>query len=263
MKKKLLALLLVVVMGMSMLTGCAQVMYRVMKNEATENTESYDYDEPETEEYALDDTEEVVEEDTEAEEDATEAPEEDTTEATASTGSGEVDFEVVEGTLENPAKIGEWVATKTYAAEDDSYHTIYYRITGVIRGDEAQKIVDEYNNGDHFVRFDPLEHDDLEYCVVTYEAHYPSDFPQGEYGLYGADVDLYACNLEDSGTIENYLGLSSVWDISEDPDEFYAGQTFTEGKAVFAMVKDFSDYLFYSSYYDDDSNEYKSYVKGE
>ncbi len=262
MKKKLLALLLVVVMGMSMLTGCAQVMYRVMQNEANENTESYeyDYDDMTTEEFAYDDTEEVVDEDTE--EDATEAPEEDTTEATASTGSGDVDFEVVEGTLENPAKIGEWVATKAYAAEDDSYHTIYYRITGVIRGEEAQKIVDDYNNGDHFVRFDPLEHDDLEYCVVTYETHYPSDFPQGEYGLYSADVNLSACNMEDAGAIENYIGLSSVWDISEDPEDFFAGDTFTEGKAVFAMVKDFSDYLFYASYYEND-NEYKSYVKGE
>ncbi len=264
MKKKLLALLLVVVMGMSMLTGCAQVMYRVMKNDQSNSTESFEYDYDDvTAEYDYDDTEEVVEEDTEVEEDATEEPEEDTTEATASTGSGDVDFEVVEGTLENPAKIGEWVATKTYAAEDDSYHTIYYRITGVIRGDEAQKIVDEYNNGDHFVRFDPLEHDDLEYCVVTYETHYPSDFPQGEYGLYSADVDLSACNMEDSGSIENYIGLSSVYDISEDPEDFFAGDTFTEGKAIFAMVKDFSDYLFYASYYDDDSNEYKSYVKPE
>lgn len=261
MKRKLLALLLVVVMGMSMLTGCAQVMYRVMQNEANENTESYVYDEEEStteEEYAFeDDTEEVTEEATEASEEEAEKEE------TASTGSGEVDFEVVEGTLENPAKIGEWVSTKTYSVETDDYRTIYYRITGVIRGDEAQKIVDEYNNGDHFVRFDPLEHDDLEYCVVTYETHYPSDFPEGEYGLYEAEVDLYACNLEDSGTIENYLGLSSVWDISEDPEEFHAGDTYTEGKAVFAMVKDFSDYLFYSSYYDDDSNEYKTYVKGE
>lgn len=259
MKKKLLALLLVVVMGMSMLTGCAQVMYRVMQNDKDSSTETfeYDYDDMTTEEYAFDDTEEATEE---VEEDTTEAAEE---EKPTSTGSGDVDFEVVEGTLENPAKVGEWVATKTYAAEDDSYHTIYYRITGVIRGEEAQKIVDEYNNGDHFVRFDALEHDDLEYCVVTYETHYPSDFPQGEYGLYSADVDLSACNMEDSGSIENYIGLSSVYDISEDPEDFFAGDTFTEGKAIFAMVKDFSDYLLYASYYDDDSNEYKSYVKPE
>lgn len=256
--KKLLALLFVAVMGMSTLTGCAQVMYSLsQKQEATEVVDGYeyDYDEPQTEE----ETEEVVEVTEETTEDTTEITE-DTADAS---GSATVDFDVVEGTLENPAKIGEWVATKTYSAESDDYHTIYYRITGVIRGDEAKAIVDEYNSGDNFVRFDELEHDDLEYCVVTYETHYPSDFPEGEYGLYSADVDLSACNLEDYGSIENYIGLSSVYDISEDPEEFHAGQTFTEGKAVFAMVKDFSDYLFYASYYDDDSNEYKSYVKGE
>ena len=263
MRKKLLVLLLVVVMGMSMLTGCAQVFYTFAKKEAaTTEYYGYDYDDPTTED-DYDDTEEVVEEDTEVEEDVTEVPEEDTTQATASTGSDDVDFEVAEGTLENPAKIGEWVATKTYCVETDDYRTIYYRITGVIRGEEAQKIVDDYNAGDHFVRFDPLEHDDLEYCVVTYETHYPADFPEGEYGLYEADVDLSACNLEDSGSIENYIGLSSVWDISEDPEEFHAGDTYKDGKAVFAMVKGFSDYLFYSNYYDDSSEEHKSYVKGE
>ncbi len=264
MKKKLLALLLVGVMCMSMLTGCAQVFYTFAQKEAKTTTESYeyDYDDPTTEdEYVFDDTEEVTEESTEetSEEVATQEAEN----KNESTGSGEVDFEVAEGSLSNPAKIGEWVATKTYCVETDDYRTIYYRITGVIRGEEAQKIVDEYNSGDHFVRFDPLEHDTLEYCVVTYETHYPADFPEGEYGLYEADVDLSACNLEDSGSIENFIGLSSVWDISEDPEEFHAGDTFKDGKAVFAMVKGFSDYLFYSNYYDDSSEEHKAYVKGE
>lgn len=268
MKKKLLAVLLVMAMCMSMLTGCAQIMYGMMKKadstEVTEVTEDYVYDDPDTEEY-VDDTEEDVEEDTEeveedTTEESTEAPEEDT----KSNDSGEVDFEVVEATLENPAKIGEWVATKEYSAEDEKYHTIYYRITSITRGDEAKKIVDEYNaDDDNYMKFDELEYDDLEFCYITYETHYPADFPDGEYGLYSAEVDLNVCNLENSGAIEGYIGLSSVWDISERPEEFYAGDTFTKGEAVFAMVKDFSDYLIYARYYDDDNNEYVSYVKGE
>ncbi|MBE5941614.1 MAG: hypothetical protein E7264_03625 [Lachnospiraceae bacterium] len=267
MRKKLLALLMVAVLVMSMLTGCAQVAYMFSQKEAGGNTETYEYnydDETVTEEeYAFDDTEEATEEVTEEENSEEGDSEEVTEEKKETTASGDVDFEVVEATLSNPAKIGEWVATKTYCAESDDYRTIYFRITGVIRGEEAQKIVDEYNDGDHFVRFDPLEHDTLEYCVVTYETHYPADFPEGEYGLYEADVDLSACNLEDSGSIENFIGLSSVWDISEDPDEFHAGDTFKDGKAVFAMVKGFSDYLFYSDYYDDSDEEHKAYVKAE
>jgi len=249
MMKKILAFVFVAVMGISTLTGCAHVMYSVVQdNETTESVQIDDI--PVTEEYVFDYTEEVAEDTEEIAED-TEVPAEDTTEEKeepASTGSGEVDFDVAEGTLENPAKIGEWVATKTYSGEDEKYHTIYYRITSVIRGGEAQAIVDDYNNGDHFVRFDSLEHDDLEYCVVTYETHYPSDFPEGEYGLYSADVELSACNLEDYGSIENYIGLSSVWDISEDPEDFHAGDTFTDGKTLLAMAQAFSDYSFYSGY---------------
>ncbi len=255
MKKKMLALVLVGVMGMSTLTGCSPILqFMSAKKDSTEETYTT---ENVTEDYVVTEEPEMTEEVTE---------EVGTTEETAVTeapASGEVDFDVVEGTLENPGKLGEWVATKTYSGEDEKYHTIYYRITGVIRGDEAKKVVDDYNSGDHFMKFDELEHDDIEYCVVTYETHYPSDFPEGEYGLYSADVDLNVCNLEDSGAIEGYIGLSSVYDISEEPEEFHAGQTFTEGKAVFAMVKDFKDYLFTASYYDDDSNEFCSYVKAE
>lgn len=261
MKKKLLAMLLVMAMCMSMLTGCAQAMFGMMQREGSTEvtvvTEEYVYDDPDTEEYVDDTEEEGTEEVTE---ETTEEPKEDN----ESGDSGEVDFEVAEATIENPAKIGEWVETKTYSAEDGQYHTIYYRITSITRGDDAKKVVDEYNaDDDNYMKFDELEYDDLEFCYITYETHYPSDFPEGEYGLYSADVDLSVCNLEDSGSIEGYIGLSSVWDISEDPEDFRAGDTFTEGKAVFAMVKDFSDYLFYASYYDDDSNEFVSYVKGE
>lgn len=258
MKKKLVAMMLVAVMGMSTLTGCAQVMYSVMKDkENTESTETYeyDYDEPETEE-------EIVDEDTEEIAEDTEAPVEDTTEAAETTEPATTDFDVAEGTLDNPAKIGEWVATKTYCAESDDYRTIYYRITGVVRGADAQAIVDEYNSGDHFIRFDELEQDDVEYCVATYETYVPTDFPAGEYGIYGADVNFSACNLEDSGAIANYIGLSSVYDASEDPEDFFPGDTFKDGKAIFAMVKGHTDYLIKCSYYDNDE-EYVSYVKPE
>ncbi len=267
MKKKIVAMMLVAVMGMSTLTGCAQVVYNVMKDkENSESTEVYEFDYDDTEEaIVLDDTEEVTETVTEDVAEDTEAPAEDATETAEDTEAAEpatTDFDVVEGTLENPAKPGEWVATKTYCAESDDYCTIYYRITGVMRGADAQAVVDEYNSGDHFIRFDPLEEEDVEYCVVTYETHFPTDFPAGEYGIYGADVDFSACNLEDSGAIANYIGLSSVYDTSEDPEDFFPGDTFTDGKAIFAMVKGHTDYLLKCNYYENDE-EYVSYVKPE
>ena len=43
MKKKIVAMMLVAVMGMSTLTGCAQVVYNVMKDkENSESTERYE-----------------------------------------------------------------------------------------------------------------------------------------------------------------------------------------------------------------------------
>ena len=73
----------------------------------------------------------------------------------------------------------------------------------------------------------------------------------------------------DGGGIEKdgvaYIGLSSVWDISEAPEinEFYAGDTFTEGKAIFAMVKDVSGYVVESSYPDENDEMVYSYVEGK
>lgn len=262
MKKKLVAMMLVAVMGMSTLTGCAHVFMNAAReeydNEMVERAEEL-YNST-TEEY-VEDTEEVTEEVAED----TEAPTEDTTETAETTEAAQpaaTDFDVVEGTLVNPAMLGEWVATKTYCAESDDYRTIYYRITGVVRGADAQAVVDEYNNGDHFIRFDPLEQDDVEYCVLTYETYFPTDFPAGEYGIYSTDLNFSACNLEDSGAIANYIGLSSVYDVSEDPEDFFPGDTFTDGKAIFAMVKGHTDYLINCSYYDNDE-EFISYVKPE
>lgn len=264
MKKKVLAIVLAMVMSMTMLVGCDQIVYQAIKRgfeeEATEEYEAYTESEVTEEVTEEEVTEADVAEDIEEPEVTEEVVDEDTEEPETSVADSNI--QAVEGTLDNPGLIGEWVATKTYSGETSDYHTVYFKITGVIRGEEAQKVVDDYNAGDHFVVMNELEYDDLEYCVVTYETYFPEDFPEGEYGLYSADIDLSVCNLEDSGSIGNYIGLSSVWDISEDPEDFHAGDTFTEGKAIFAMIKDFSDYLFVSSYYVD-SNEYSSYVKGE
>lgn len=170
----------------------------------------------------------------------------------------------VEASLEKPAQIGEWVASQSYSAQDSKDHTMYFRITGVITGAEAQKMVDDYNSAGHAVVISDLDKADLEYRVVTYETYFPADFPQADYGITNVDVNLQLCNLEDAGAIAGYIGLSTVWDISEEPDinEFYAGNTFKDGKAVFAMVKGSSDYLFKCEY-SEGGMQGNHYVKGQ
>lgn len=250
MKKKIISLTLVMMLGASLLAGCGK-----MKIVFEEDTETV------TQEQA----EDISQEETELEEEPeTEADMEAETDEDAGTDSAPSDITPVEATLENPAKIGEWVETKSYSAQDSQYHTMYFKITGVIRGEEAQKIVDEYNEEGHVVVINELDKDDLEYCIVTYETYFPSDFPQAEWGITSVDVDLSVCNLEDSGAIADYIGLSSVWDISDSPetDEFHAGDTFKDGQAVFAMVKGFTEYLFNCSYFENDI-EVNAYVIGQ
>lgn len=205
--------------------------------------------------------EETTQEEEETEEEAEAAKEEEADEAAA---SGEIT--PVETSIDAPAKIGEWVETKRYSAEDEQYHTVYYRITDVVR--DAQEEVDAYNATDSVVKLTDLDDDNLEYCMITYEVNFPSDYPQADYGITTVDINFGVEN-PDGGGIEKdgvaYIGLSTVWDISETPgiNEFYAGDTFTEGKAVFAMVKDVSDYVFETSYTDENGEMVYSYVEGK
>ena len=247
MRRKLISLALTTVLCASLLAGCGNGG-EVKDTETTTQEQAVSDDNQETEEEA--DTEEVT--------DAEEEPKENT-------DSGSSDVTAVEATLENPAQLGEWVETVKYSAQDSQDHTMYFRITGVIRGEEAQKMVDKYNEEGHVWQLSELEQDDLEYCIVTYESYFPADFPEAEWGITDTDVDLSLCNLEDSGAIAGYIGLSTVWDISEEPEmnTFYAGDTFTEGKAAFAMVKGSSEYLFNCSYYDDNDTEISAYIVGQ
>lgn len=79
----------------------------------------------------------------------------------------------------------------------------------------------------------------------------------------GGRIDYPVGGIEKDGIA--YIGLSSVWDISEAPEinEFYAGDTFTEGKAIFAMLKGVSDYVFESYYTDENEELVYSYVEGK
>lgn len=202
---------------------------------------------------------------------------ETTAEATAVAGettpaAAAGDITPVATTLEAPAKIGDWVETKLYSAQDKAYHTVYFRITDIVRDSATvQAAIDAYNNADHLRTFEPLENDDLEYCLIKYETAFPADFPQAEWGITSVDVNFSITTVEGGGIKANglsYIGLSSVYDITESPEinEFYAGQTFTDGQAIFAMVKGVNDYVVETYYFegeDDDSQKISAYVAGQ
>ncbi len=265
MRKRTGVFMLALVMGSLLVTGCGKFVYvdstEQMGGGITEQItqEGGISEEPQTEANADNSVsgEETPVENTEAGSSVQETPVENT-------DTGSSDVTPVEASLEKPAQFGEWVESQSYSAQDSKDHTMYFRITGVITGAEAQKIVDDYNSAGHAVVISDLDKDDLEYRVVTYETYFPADFPQADYGITNVDVHLQLCNLEDAGAIAGYIGLSTVWDISKEPDinEFYAGNTFKDGKAVFAMVKGSSDYLFKCEY-SEGSMQGNHYVKGQ
>lgn len=249
MKKKILAMTFAVAMCMSTITGCA--------NDAQNVT-----GEQKPAEIAQEDSDDIV-----LEEEVDDTVE-NTDEPVESSASASVDFTVMDATMDNPAKIGEWVETRTYA---DAKVPVYFRITGLIRGDEAQKLVDEHNakvEGDPLKQVDELMLDDVEYCVITYEVCFPEDYPDEE-GL--GTLATRVLNLTVCGSdydIEEDIGTIEVKDISEEPDESLSGtRMFTDGKAAFVMKKGCTDYLLWTEYFyeyaGDDLTSQNRYVSCE
>ena len=159
------------------------------------------------------------------------------------------------------------MATKKPSSVDNQFHTVYYRITDVVR-DEAEVMAAVEASGSTFEP-DPMD-EHLEYCMLTYEVYFPSDFPQEEAGIMDTGLSFYVENPNgfnyfeaDEGSYQFYSG--SATDISEWPDvfELNAGEIFTEGKAVFAMVKDGSDYIFETSYMTQTGEIGRSYIAGK
>lgn len=277
MRKKVTSVVLALGMGTLLLAGCQNpISVKENKNAVQEQSSPSEETTTDSEEEPKTDTdkEEITDAET-TESDTNEAEDIVDAEATESDAEEDVDSEVtsdedknagspdiapVEASIENPAKIGEWVEAKKRATQDKDYHTIYFRLTKVITGDEAKKIVDEYNSRSSIVEISDLEQEDLEYRIVTYEVYYPEDFPMSDYGIAAVSLDLNLCNLKDSGSIAGYIGLSSVWDISNESDALHAGETFKEGKAVFAMVKGSSEYLFKYGYKDKEEDPARTYV---
>lgn len=151
--------------------------------------------------------------------------------------------------MEKPAKVGDWVQATRYSAQDKRNHVVYYRITGVKRGDDVEKTIRAWNEADHITKFQDIKDDDLEYCSFTYDVYFPEDYPEAEWGITSASLSFSVTDKDGGGiTDENgtsYIGLSSVHDVSAtvENNTLHAGDTF-HGESVYAMVKSVHDYVF-------------------
>lgn len=178
------------------------------------------------------------------------------------------DLRPVEATLENPAKIGEWVkVTHSYLDENDQtgVHTAYCRIIGVERGEAGQQAVDKYNEEHKYAGISDLDDPDLEYCLLTYEVFFPESFPMGKIGTTTPEQRFSPTGTDGRSVTANgviYI-LPSAVDVSDKVEVYtvFPGDVW-QGKAVFPMVKGFGDYLFATGYKENDEHFY-AYITGQ
>lgn len=170
----------------------------------------------------------------------------------------------VEGSETNPAKQGEWTQALKSAGTDEPKQTLYFRATDVARGEDAMAIIREYEANDGYFKFDDLGYDDLEYCVMTYQVYFPEGYLEEDWGISFSNLSFHVVDGDNAGTINNYIGMAQTYDISErvKNNTLYGGDVL-ERQVVFVMVKDYSDYMLYYRYYDDDYNEFTKYIACE
>ncbi|MDL2236486.1 hypothetical protein LJC56_01435 [Christensenellaceae bacterium OttesenSCG-928-K19] len=256
MKKSLFGIVLVVIMLAVVFSGCTDVQ-EPAETAMPETTQ--EQEQAPTEEPIPEPTEEATPELTQEQES------EPTKDGDISADPGEI--VPVETMAENPAKIGEWVETKRYSTESGNYHTVFYRILNIERGDAALSAVQRYNDEGHVTYFEEIEDSDLEYCLLTYEVYFPEEFPAGDLGITMATIELGATNPAGGGITANgrtYIGLGATHDISPNLEakDLYPGDTWV-GEAIFAMAKDYSDYVIETYYFDEDNERISSFIEGK
>lgn len=165
----------------------------------------------------------------------------------------------VTASIASPANIGDWVETRRYSRADHNCHTVYLRITDILKEPSAvDSVIQTYNQADHTEKIQPPSREDLEYRIIKYQVMFPDDFPQTESGIPFADMIFHIrtvsgedyISVDENGTPSN---LSAVYDISHIPDKnrLMPGDTFSDGTALLVMQKDSSNYLIENTYYID------------
>ncbi len=156
---------------------------------------------------------------------------------------------IVEGSLDSPARIGEWISTYIYNPEIDSYEPVCISITRIETGKNAESIVEDYNNileSNQATKDDVVDlHDSAcEWVVYYYSIFFPSSFT-AERKITGIESPITICNLNDDGRgIGGYTDLpSTLLDISPEMKNVKAGSIWSEGIGFYEIPQNNKNYL--------------------
>ncbi len=168
----------------------------------------------------------------------------------------------VKTTAKAPAAVGDWTYTKIFSESSGEQETAFFRITDIVRGEAAKSQVDKHNAGNSLLKIGELQYSDLEYALISYEVYLPEDFPHSEDGV--SPILSFSITTAKGDAIGDYSGLPTVTDISTQSGEnkILAGETFEDGRALFAMVQGFTDYVVENSYENEAGEKLNSFVDG-
>jgi hypothetical protein len=186
--------------------------------------------------------------------------------STGSTGSADISgaIDYTEATEDSPAELGQWVKLSIYSATDQTYHSVYARVTKVTTESEDESYVNaaiEKHNSicSEYYQIDRDElkiPSDCELQLLEYEVYVPDDFPTNDWGIIAPDINLSESNIGGGGIpaadgASTYIGLGSSiiqLDTGEEPENYQVGETYSFID-LHEMVVGYEDYIIYTSSY--------------
>lgn len=150
---------------------------------------------------------------------------------------------IVDGTIDNPAKIGrnEWVSTYVLNPANNKYEPVCVCIDSIYSGSVANRVAEDLQNTliANGKESNPLfeESDELRFVYMEYSVYFPSSFTEGTNGIQNVVIPFTLVNLADDGQgITGYTNLNSFYvDISTPQNNLHSGSIWTDGKALYRM----------------------------
>lgn len=163
----------------------------------------------------------------------------------------------VEGTLDKPAELGEWVTTSVYNKVSGQYEPICICINGVYTGQLAQNAVDSYNHvhPNESIWLDNSA-DECEFTYYEYSIFFPSSFTTDK-NVIDIDVPISICNTFDDGMgIKGFNNLErTIVDMSP-AITAVSGEIWSEGYGIFEAPIDSVYYIKIKSTNEDTETKY-------
>ena len=159
----------------------------------------------------------------------------------------------VEGTLSNPAKLGETVSTFLYNNVSKKYEPVLITINQVFTDTNYDEI-NKYNNignrdtskNSEFINYSiPSTNSSIDCIIYSYSIFFPSTFTTENGVITDPTIPVTVVSMSDETSINGVLNL---YKTVKDFNDVYKntakpGEDYTNGLGVFQMSKNFKNYL--------------------